>query len=52
MEVNMMMHVSAGLWLHMNYENRQEGTLYASNWYGIYYSILEYTIAVELSPLF
>jgi len=47
-----MMHVSAGLWLHMTYENGQEGTLYASNWYGIHYSILEYTIAVELSPLF
>jgi hypothetical protein len=46
-----MMHVSAGLWLHMTYENGQEGTLYASNWY-IHYSILEYTIAVELSPLF
>ena len=46
-----MMHVSAGLWLHMKYENRQEGTLYASNSYEIHDSILEYTIAIELSPL-
>jgi len=36
----------------MNYENRQEGTLYASNWYEIHYSVLEYTIAFELFPLF
>jgi hypothetical protein len=48
----MMISVSAGLWLHMNYENRREGTLYASNWYEIHYSVLEYTIAVELFPLF
>jgi hypothetical protein len=48
----MMMHVLAGLWPHMNYENIQEGTLYASNWYEIHYSILEYTIAIELSTLF
>jgi hypothetical protein len=47
----MMMHMSAGLWPHMNYENRQEGTLYASNSYEIHYSVLECTIAIELSPL-